>query len=188
MSARTQALRFALNFFRHPYMLGSLVPSSRFLVDDVMARVDWQKAKVVVEYGPGVGTITQEVLKRMGPDATLIAIELNPNFFRVLEEEIHDPRFRLVHGSALNVRQVLRELNLPNADYIISGIPFSTMRASLRRDIAQEARQALQPEGALVVYQFTRVALPYLESNFTSVRRAFQLWNILPAHIYYCTP
>ncbi len=58
-----------------------------------MARVDWQKAKVVVEYGPGVGTITQEVLKRMRPDATLIAIELNPNFFRVLEAEIHDPRF-----------------------------------------------------------------------------------------------
>ena len=49
MSAPTQALRFALNFFRHPYMLGSLVPSSRFLVDDVMARVNWQKAKVVVE-------------------------------------------------------------------------------------------------------------------------------------------
>jgi phospholipid N-methyltransferase len=188
MSAHSQALRFALNFFRYPYMLGSLVPSSRFLVDDVMARVDWKKAKVIVEYGPGVGTITQEVLKRMRPDATLIAIELNPNFFRVLEEEIQDPRFRVVHGSALNVRQVLTELNLPNADYIISGIPFSTMQASLRRGIAHEARQALQPEGALVVYQFTRVALPYLESNFTSVRRAFQPWNILPAHIFYCTP
>ena len=188
MSAGTRALHFAFNFLRYPYMLGSVIPSSRFLVDDVMARVDWQKAKVVVEYGPGVGTITQEALKRLRPDGTLLAIELNPNFFRVLEQEIKDPRFRLVHGSALNVRQVLRELNLPNADYIISGIPFSTMQVSLRRDIAQEARQALQPEGALVVYQFTRVVLPYLESNFTSVRRAFQPLNILPAHIYYCTP
>lgn len=169
-------------------MLGSVVPSSRFLVDDVMAQVDWQKAKVVVEYGPGVGTITQEALKRLRPDATLIAIELNPNFFHFLEDEIQDPRFRVVHGSAVDVRQVLTELNLPHADYIISGIPFSSMRAPLRRSIAREARHALQPEGALVVYQFTRVALPYLESNFTSVRRAFQLWNILPAHIYYCTP
>jgi phospholipid N-methyltransferase len=188
MSAPKQAIRFALNFFRYPYMLGSIVPSSRFLVDDVMARVDWEKAKVVVEYGPGVGTITQEVLKRMRPDARLIAIELNPNFFRVLEKEIQDSRFKVVHGSALDVRQVLTQLNLPNADYIISGIPFSTMQASLRRGIAQEARQALHPDGALVVYQFSRVALPYLESNFTSVRKAFQPWNILPAHIYYCTP
>ena len=119
MSAPTQALRFALNFFRYPYMLGSLVPSSRFLVDDVMARVDWQKAKVVVEYGPGVGTITQEVLKRMRPDATLIAIELNPNFFRVLEEEIHDPRFRLVHGSALWLDTTLVQ-EMPAGDHNIA--------------------------------------------------------------------
>lgn len=188
MSAPTQALRFALNFLRYPYMLGSVVPSSRFLVDDVMAQVNWERAKVVVEYGPGVGTITQEALKRMRPDATLIAIELNPNFFRFLGDEIQDPRFRVVHGSAVDVRQVLTDLNLPQADYIISGIPFSSMGVPLRRSIAQEARQALQPDGALVVYQFTRVALPYLESNFTSVRRAFQPWNILPAHIYYCTP
>jgi phospholipid N-methyltransferase len=188
MSAPKQALRFALNFFRHPYMLGSLVPSSRFLVDDVMSQVDWDRAKVVVEYGPGVGTITQEALRRMRPDATLIAIELNPNFSRFLEGEIQDPRFRVVHGSALDVCEVLSNLNLPNADYIISGIPFSSMRASLRRGIAREARRALKPEGALVVYQFTRVALPYLESNFTSVRKAFQPLNILPAHIFYCTP
>jgi len=105
-----------------------------------------------------------------------------------LKNEIHDPRFRVVHGSALDVRKVLTEMNLPNADYIISGIPFSSMRASLRKSIAREARQAIQPNGALVVYQFTRVALPYLESNFTSVKKAFQPWNILPAHIFYCQP
>ena len=188
MSAATRGIHFALNFVRHPYMLGSLVPSSRFLVDDLMARVDWEKATTLVEYGPGVGTITQEVLKRMRPDATLVAIELNPNFLRVLRNEIQDPRFRLVHGSALDVQQVLAQLNLPKADCIISGIPFSTMCISLRRNIAQEARQALKPEGELVMYQFTRVALPHLESNFTSVRKGFQPLNILPAYIFYCTP
>lgn len=188
MPAPTQALRFALNFFRHPYMLGAIVPSSRFLVDDVIAQVNWEKARVVVEYGPGVGTITQEALKRMRPDATLIAIELNPDFCRFLKDTIRDPRFQVVQGSALAVREVLSKLGLTNADYIISGIPFSNMHASLRRSIAHEARHALHPEGALVVYQYTRVALPYLESNFTSVRKGFQPLNILPAHIFYCTP
>ena len=46
-------------------MLGSVIPSSRFLVNDLMAQVDWDRARVVVEYGPGVGTITQHILKRM---------------------------------------------------------------------------------------------------------------------------
>ena len=58
-------------------MLGSLIPSSRFLVNDVLNQVDWDKARVIVEYGPGVGTITQEILKRMRPDAVLLALELN---------------------------------------------------------------------------------------------------------------
>ena len=62
------------------------------------------------------------------------------------------------------------------------------MRASARRNIVRESREALQPEGAMVVYQFTRTVLPYLESQFTSVRQNFQLWNILPTHTFYCTP
>ena len=111
-------------------MLGSLVPSSRLLINDVMAQVDWERARVVVEYGPGVGTITQEVLKRLHPEAVLVAIELNGNFVEFLEDEIRDPRVRLVHDSALHVRQVLEQMGLPKADYIISGIPFTNMRAA----------------------------------------------------------
>src|SRR5450631_1237908 len=178
MPSPSRALRFALNFLRHPSMLGSVIPSSRFLVHDVMSQIDWEQARVVVEFGPGVGTITQEIVKRLHPEAILVAIELNPNF----------ARFHVVHGSALNVRQVLQRMNLPSADCIISGIPFTNMRSSLRRSIAREAREALRPAGAFVVYQFTRTALPYLISNFASVRQGFQLWNIFPARIFYCTP
>jgi len=73
-----QLLLFARNFVRYPKLLGSVIPSSRFLVKHVLSLVDWERARVVVEYGPGVGTITQEILKRIRPDATLVAIELNP--------------------------------------------------------------------------------------------------------------
>src|SRR3712207_8679628 len=36
-----KALLFARNFFRHPRMLGSLVPSSPFLIKRVLRRIDW---------------------------------------------------------------------------------------------------------------------------------------------------
>mgnify|MGYP003293768208 CR=1 FL=1 len=49
-------------------MLGSLIPSSRFLVNHVLAEVDWQRARVFLEYGPGVGTFTGEILRRLKPD------------------------------------------------------------------------------------------------------------------------
>ena len=52
--ASSRRFLFALNFFKSPAMLGSLIPSSRFLVNDVLNQVDWDKARVIVEYGPGV--------------------------------------------------------------------------------------------------------------------------------------
>ena len=184
----SRTLLFARNFFKFPTMLGSLIPSSPFLVNDLLSQVDFDRARVVVEYGPGVGTFTQEILKRMRPDAALVAIELNEEFAGFLKEEIGDRRLHAVHASACDVGKVLASLNLPSADYIISGIPFSTMPKSLRAEIMRNSRDALRPDGALLVYQFTRAVRPYLESSFGSVQENFQMLNILPARIFYCTP
>ena len=66
---------FSRNFIKHPRMLGSLIPSSRFLVNRLLDQVDWGRAATVVEYGPGVGTFTGEILRRLRPKAHLIAID-----------------------------------------------------------------------------------------------------------------
>ena len=153
-----------------------------------MNQVDWKRARVLVEYGPGVGTITREILKRMRPDATLVVVELNDDFVEYLGNNILDPRLRVVHGSAADVRRILTEENLAPADYIISSIPFSLMPDSKRLEILAESRQALKSHGSMLVFQYTRAVLPYLQSSFSSVEQGFQLFNILPARIFYCTP
>jgi len=178
---------FGRNFFKFPAMLGSVIPSSRFLVNDVLSQVDWDTARVVVEFGPGVGTMTREILRRMRPDATLVAVELNPEFVEFLNAEIPDSRLQLVNTSAGKVRAVLQQLGLPGADCIISGIPYTNMPEPIRREIIEESKRALAPQGAMLIYQFTRTVLPYLESSFPSVRQAFQPLNIFPARIFHCT-
>src|SRR5579859_4546950 len=111
--ARSSSLAlFARNFLKSPFMLGSVVPSSPFLVNDMMSQVDWDRARVLVEYGPGVGTFTREILRRMRPDAVLVAIELNTDFVEYLRSHMRDTRFRVVQGSAARVRQVLAEQKL----------------------------------------------------------------------------
>jgi phospholipid N-methyltransferase len=180
-------LLFARNFLKYPKLLGSLVPSSPFLVNQLMSKVDWERARVVVEYGPGIGNITREILQRMRPDAVLVAIELNSEFVEYLRDEIRDPRLHVVYGSASEVGAILARLNLDRADYIISGIPYSTIPDPVRRTIVRESRRLLEPTGALVVYQFTRTVLPYLEPIFGQVQQDFNLLNILPARIFYCT-
>ena len=187
--ARSSSLAlFARNFLKSPFMLGSVVPSSPFLVNDMMSQVDWDRARVLVEYGPGVGTFTREILRRMRPDAVLVAIELNTEFVEYLRSHMRDARFRVVQGSAAQVRQVLAEQKLARADYIISSLPYLNMTDSLRREILEESRQALRAEGSMLLFQYTRTILPYLESIFSSVKLNFQFFNILPALIFHCTP
>jgi phospholipid N-methyltransferase len=182
------AALFARNFFKYPSMLGSIVPSSPFLVKDIMAQIDWDRARVLVEFGPGVGTITREALKRMRHDAVLVVIELNEDFVQYLSGTIRDPRLRIVHGSAEHVRRILAEQGLAPADYIISSLPYSLLTESVRREIISESRNALKAQGSLLVFQYNRVLLPYLKSTFSSVKLGFQLFNILPAMIFHCTP
>lgn len=179
---------FAKNFFKYPSMLGSIVPSSRFVVNDVMDQIDWDRARVVVEFGPGVGTLTREALKRMRRDAVLIVIELNAEFVEHLRNTIPDCRIRVVQGSAAHVRRILAAEGVGAADYIISSLPYSLLPEPLRRDIVVESRRALKARGSLLVFQYSRRLLPYLKSSFRSVRLDFQPLNILPAMIFHCTP
>jgi phospholipid N-methyltransferase len=157
-------------------------------VNDLMTQIDWEHARVLVEYGPGVGTITREMLKRMRADAILVVIETNDDFVEYLGGNLRDPRLRVVHGSAAHVRRILAEHGLAPADYIISSIPYSFMSDALRLEILAESRQALKVQGSMLVFQYTRTILPYLKSSFSSVRQGFQLFNILPARIFHCTP
>src|SRR5262249_59506981 len=125
--------------------------------------------------------ITAHILERMGPEARLVVFEMNEDFVRYLNRTFPDKRLHVVHGSAENVQQELDRLKLDGADYIISGIPFTTMPMELREKIMRESRAALKPDGAVLVYQFTRAVLPYLQAHFTQIDQDFELRTILPA-------
>ncbi len=181
-----ETLLFAKNFLQHPKMLGSLIPSSRFLVDRLLRKVDWKRARTIVEYGPGVGTITGRILQRMSAHTRLVVFEMNEDFVAYLKRAFPDKRLHVVHGSAERVQRELARLKIDGADYIISGIPFTTMPVALRETIMRESRRALKPGGSVLVYQFTRAVLPYLKTHFDHIDQDFEPLNILPARLFYC--
>jgi phospholipid N-methyltransferase len=187
-SRSEQALLFARNFFKHPRMLGSLIPSSRFLINGLLKQIDWRRAHVIVEYGPGVGTITIEILRKLPADGKLIVFETNADFVRLLRESVRDSRLHIVHGSAEDVGEVIEQLGLPGVDYIISGIPFSIMPPHVRAAILRTTREVLRPGGQFLVYQFSPAVLPHLNDVFSDVRKGFEPLNILPAWLYFCSP
>jgi phospholipid N-methyltransferase len=185
-SRSEQLLLFGRNFLKHPKMLGSLIPSSRYLVHHVLAEVDWTRARVFVEYGPGVGTFTTEILRRMRPDAVLVALETNADFVRFLRGKLRDDRLHVIHGSAAEADTALARLDLDRADYILSGIPYTTMPPEVRDLILRKTHSVLDPNGAFLVYQFTRSVLPYLKQVFGSVHQDFEPLNVMPARLFFC--
>jgi len=185
-SRSEETLLFAKNFLQHPRMLGSLIPSSRFLIDRLMSKIDWKRARTIVEYGPGVGTITAHILERMDPEARLVVFEMNERFVRYLVRAFPDSRLHIVHGSAENVHKELERLKLEGADYVISGIPFNHMRFEIREKITRRTREALNPGGEVLIYQFTRTVLPHLRTHFDKVYQEFELRNFLPALLFHC--
>jgi phospholipid N-methyltransferase len=181
-----QTWLFARNFLKHPNMLGWFLPSSRFLVERVLRQIDWVRAKVIVEYGPGVGTFTREILRRMRPDAILLALETNDDFVKCLKDTLLDRRLHIVHGSAEDVQSVLAQLGLRQADYVLSGIPFKTLPEAVKDPIVRATHSVLDSKGTFLVYNFSRAVEPHLERVFGTVRKDFELLNIMPARLFYC--
>ena len=176
---------FFKGFLRHPVMVGSIIPSSKKLIRHMLSRTDWDNTKLFVEYGPGVGTFCQEILDRMAPDATYIAIDLNPDFIDYLARTIVDPRFVPVLGSAADVRRIIQDHGHAQADYVLSGLPFSTLPPGIGPKIAEETHAVLRPGGAFLVYQFSPKVREYIAPHFERIERSFEWINIPPCHLFW---
>lgn len=176
---------FFKGFLKHPAMVGSVIPSSRALVNKMLAPVDWDRVKLFVEYGPGVGTYTVPILDRLGPDAELIAIDTNPDFVGFLRREIGDPRFHAVRGSAADVQRIIADLGHEKADYVLSGLPFSTLPDGVGEQIAAETAAVLKPDGAFLVYQVSGKVSEYLAPHFPGIERGFEWLNIPPMKLFW---
>jgi phospholipid N-methyltransferase len=147
--------------------------------------VDWENTKLFVEYGPGVGTFTRPVLDKMTEDSTLIAIDTNPDFIKYLRKSIHDPRLVPVAGSAADVEAIVKEHGFEAADYVLSGLPFSTLPPGVGDDIAQATARVIRPGGAFLVYQFSPKVLDFLKPYFGRIDRGFEWLNVPPATLFW---
>jgi len=177
--------QFFRGFLKHPVMVGSIIPSSRILIERMLKPVDWENTKLFVEYGPGVGTFTRPILEKMAEGSTLIAIDTNPDFIKFLRRSIDDPRFIAVNGSATDVESIVREHGFDNADYVLSGLPFSTLPPGIGEEIAQATSRVLRPGGAFLVYQFSPKVLDFIRPHFDHIDRGFEWINVPPATLFW---
>ena len=176
-------LAFFQGFLKRPREVGSIIPSSRFLERRVTRAAGLTAAKLVVELGPGTGGTTRSFLRSMSPDATLLAIEINPHFVDVLDRH-PDPRLAVHHGSATDLRAILDERGLPAPDTILSGIPFSTMTRPLGTAILRAVHDVLEPGGCFVAYQVRDRVESLGNEVFGHASKETELLNVPPMRVY----
>lgn len=176
---------FFRGFVEHPVMVGSIIPSSRFTIAKMLDPVDWERCHLFVEYGPGVGTFCQPVLDRLPPGGALIVIDTNPLYIDYLKQTITDPRFTAVLGSAADVKAIVAAHGHDGADYVLSGLPFSTLPAGVGPQIVDATYEVLREGGAFLVYQFSAKARDFMARRFTRISAGFELLNVLPCKLFW---
>jgi phospholipid N-methyltransferase len=177
-------IAFLRGFLDRPKEVGSIIPSSRWMERRITRTAEIASAKLVIELGPGTGGTTKALLQAMGPDARLLAIEINPGFCELLTRTIDDDRLIVHEGSAAEIHDALVKHDLEAPDVILSGIPFSTMPQALGLSILRSVKKSLAPGGRFVAYQFRDVVHTLGKRVFGPASVQIELLNVPPMRVY----
>lgn len=174
---------FMQQFLKHPHQVASIIPSSRFLERRIIDLVDIGSVRTVVELGAGTGGTTRAILRALPPNATLLTIEINPQFCGLIRR-IPDARLIVHCGSALELRETLALYGLPAPDAVVSGIPFSTMDRVAGARILEAISSVLAPRGRFVAYQVSARVADLARPFLGPARVEVELLNVPPTRLY----
>lgn len=180
---QTRGFDFFREFLREPDIVGSIIPSSRFLEAKIINAACLADSHVVIELGPGTGGTTCSFLQHMPPESRLLTIEISQAFTDFLNN-IEDPRLINHCGSAMEIASILRQYDLPAPDVVISGIPFSTIQPATGRQIIETVRDNLKPGGRFIAYQFRGQVSRLAKPLFGDPDVTQELRNIPPMRVF----
>ncbi|WP_022824548.1 class I SAM-dependent methyltransferase [Hymenobacter norwichensis] len=180
---------FVGEFFRNPATVGSLISSSRELTDKVTESIDFNEAGCIVEYGPGTGVFTDILMQRRRPETVLVLIEVNRRFAQLLRQRYTgQPNVHIVHGSADETEQYLRKFEVERVDYVVCGLPFSSLPRRLGWRILEHTQHPLQPTGKLILFQYSLQNKKLFNRFFRQLSEAHVLLNLPPAYVLVYEP
>ena len=147
--------------------------------------IDFARVKCIVEFGPGTGTITHELLNRMPANAVLLAFEINKEFCEMLNA-IKDPRLKVISDSAENLEVYMKENGLDHVDYVVSSLPMAMIPNGIVKNILAIVKKVLSTKGLFIQYQYSLNAYRKLKNTFKKVELNFTPMNLPPAFVFIC--
>jgi len=174
--------KFFKESVRHFWQVGSLVHSSGHLVESLLANVDFENARVLVEFGAGSGCVTREMLRRMRADARLYSFELSAIFYEEINS-IGDGRLTAVHGNATRAAEML---GAGAVDCVVSGLPMGNFGRRTKLEVLDTVHKVLKARGQFSLFQYSLLDYGLMRRNFDSVSLGYTPLNFPPAFVYRC--
>lgn len=176
---------FLKKFITSPTKIGSCTPSSHYLTRKMVSRLDWPHARMIVELGAGTGVFTSYIDQHKRRDCSFLVIEQDP----VMRAELKKQFPHCLFGNqAEDLSYLLKAKGLPQADYIISGLPLTVLPKDARHTIMEEVRQSLSPHGYFIAFQYSPCLYSLFHRYFKHVSLSFELRNVPPAFVFTCRP
>ena len=186
MSKIIEKIEFIYQFLNKPKTVGAITPSSKHLTKKILSFVDFKKeGLVLLEYGPGTGPFTSEIVKYLKPTDQLIVIELNPKFATDLKEKFKDYKNVKIHEDCVaNTQKILDKEGIKKVDYIISGIPFSSLPKDVTEDILINTKSIMSNTTIFLTFQYSKFKKESFEKYFEIIDVKFVFRNIPSAFVF----
>lgn len=179
-------ITFFTEFIKHPKTIGAISPSSKKLAYKMIQPICFENAQCIVELGPGTGSFTRELVKRKNPETLLVLIEHNTAFCEKLRQKFaNETNVVVIHGSAENLVKYMAEFQVEKIDYVISGLPFTSLEAEVSCSILKNVQGCLH-NGKFITFQYSLVKKSFFQKYFGDISHEKVWINMPPAYVFSC--
>lgn len=182
-------MEFFKQFIKDLKKTGAIAPSSKFLARDLVEqlKIDLQKNQCpplnILELGPGTGPLTKEIIKLLRPKDHLDLVEIQKNFYKIIEQKFSSPNV------SVHFNDILKFEPGRQYDYIFSSLPYENMSRPVNRAI-WEKKLTLCADRSYICY-FKYMKFRNFKSDFEEQvvneygqDKKFVFRNIPPAKLY----
>jgi phospholipid N-methyltransferase len=163
--------------------VGAVSRSSKFVIKKVLENIKKEKIESILEFGPGDGVLTIELLKKLTADGKIFVVELDPNFVEELRR-IKDKRLVVIEGKMEDIVEHPKKFGIESVDIIVSSIPFTFIKKEDREDVVKKSKKILVEGGEFIIFhQYSLLMKKILLKNFKNVDYFFEPRNFLPCFV-----
>lgn len=178
---------FVFEYIKNPKLVGAIAPSGKSLAERMLRNIDFSQVDVIVEYGPGTGIFTEKILARIKNDTLVILVEINNEFYKILKGLYgHKKNVIIINDSAENIDKILVEYDINKVDYIISGLPFTSLPREVSSCILRKTSKIISDRAEFVTFQYSLFKLGFLKEYFGNINYTRVIKNIPPAYVLKC--